>query len=55
MGMREEMDRQVGDMSSVSEDVKCYREREAVKGPGMAEWGHCKWGHQARPQWGTLE
>lgn len=49
------MDRQVGEMSSESADVKCYREREAVKGTGMAEWGHFKWEYQARPQWVTFE
>lgn len=49
------MDTQVGEMSSVSEDVTCYREHEAVKGTGMAEWGHCKWEYQARPQCVTFE
>lgn len=48
-------DGQTGEMSSVSEDVKCYREHEAVKGTGMAEWGHFKWEYQARPQWVTFE
>lgn len=37
-------DRQVGEMYSVSEDVKCYVENEAMKGTGKAELGYFKWG-----------
>lgn len=38
MGVREEMDRQVGAMYGVSEDVQGYGEWKAMKRAGEAEW-----------------
>lgn len=52
VGVREEMDRLVGEMYCVSEGVKCDGEREALKG-GEAS-GLFVQGNQAQPQRVTL-